>query len=78
MLANAVGGVCVDGDVGCVCANAGDEEHVSAINASRDAARILMRHVMSNRNATRVFAETHENAREKGRGQREYPDGTPT
>lgn len=35
------------------------------------AVRILMRDVKSNRSASGVFAKTHENAREKARGQRE-------
>lgn len=68
-MANAVGGV---------CAEAGNEEDVSATNASSAAAGILMRRVRSNRSAKGVFAENCENAREEGKGQREEAEDTPT
>jgi hypothetical protein len=78
MLANAFGGFCVDGDAGGVCAEAAVAHDARPMNAITAAAGILMRDVLSNRNAKRVFAETLENVREKGGEQREDPERTPT
>jgi hypothetical protein len=71
MFANAVGG-------GGACADTGAESEARVRSTTMSAVRILMRHVKSNRSARRVFAETLENAREKGRGQRAEPEGDPT
>src|SRR5688572_32868918 len=86
MFANAVGGpatsgvegFCADGGACGVCADAGVDSDARVRKRTMSAMRILMRHVMSNRSARRVFVETLENARENGRGQREEPEGNPT
>jgi len=55
MLANAVGGFC-DGGAGEVWAAAGVEDEHKPMIAMMAAARILMRNLLSNLGAMRVFA----------------------
>jgi hypothetical protein len=62
-LANAVGGFCVDGEAGGVCAAAGVEREARAMSTMTTVAQILMRHVKSNVDATRVLQEIPANAR---------------
>jgi hypothetical protein len=57
MLANAVGGFCVDGEAVGVCAAAVVEREASAMSTMKTAARVVMREVLSNVDATRVLQE---------------------
>src|SRR5688572_22693397 len=79
MFANAVGGFCVDGEAGGVCADAGGVDSDTRARSTRiGTVRILMRDMKSNRSASCVFAKNCKNARENGRGQRGEPEGNPT